>query len=239
MDPSSRLQIQGITSVLGSVKIVPSHEELLSLGREFTESGASVVPVHLNSAYWSDRRGDVEELFVTVSSGMTSQSVRVPVTVHFSAEGACAAAAGAGELGWASLFYFLLAHYQAVIFLILSCLACVTITKYCIGKGGGMGGRTAPETSMKPIKGPLAMSGAVSPVAQVISMALVLVMALACLMSPVPILQVGSPLNLSNAENKPYLWTVDNSPIYGSPDIRQRRAGASPRSLTQYSYTDM
>ncbi len=43
-------------------------------------------------------------------------------------------------------------------------------------------------------------------------------------------------MNLSNADNKPYLWTVDNSPIYGSPDVRRR---GSPRSLTQYSYSDM
>ncbi len=148
--------------------------------------------------------------------------MRVPVTVRFSAEGACAAAAGAGELGWASLLYFLLAHYQTVLFLLLSCAACVVVTRMCLGKsafrggaaaGAGAHGGPAGDTSMRPIKGPLVGSPGVA--------------------------QVGSPLNLSNADNKPYLWTVDNSPIYGSPSVRRRRTGDSPRSLTQYSYTDM
>ena len=41
----------------------------------------------------------------------------------------------------------------------------------------------------------------------------------------------STPLSLTNADSKPFLWTVDNSPVYGSPRI-------SPRRLTQYSYTD-
>ena len=48
---------------------------------------------------------------------------------------------------------------------------------------------------------------------------------------------LGAGLNLTSAENKPYLWTVDKSPVYGSPNGRRR----SPRPLTgysQYSYTE-
>ena len=48
---------------------------------------------------------------------------------------------------------------------------------------------------------------------------------------------VGAGLNLTSADNKPYLWTVDKSPIYGSPNGMRR----SPRPLTgygQYSYTE-
>ena len=47
---------------------------------------------------------------------------------------------------------------------------------------------------------------------------------------------------LTNADNRPYLWTQDNSPIYGSPNgagqspLYQGRK--SPRNLIQYSYTD-
>ena len=41
----------------------------------------------------------------------------------------------------------------------------------------------------------------------------------------------STPLSLTNADSKPFLWTVDNSPVYGSPRV-------SPRRLTQYSYTD-
>jgi len=33
----------------------------------------------------------------------------------------------------------------------------------------------------------------------------------------------------------PYLWTVDNSPIYGSPIFR-RSPPTQPRNLAQYSY---
>ena len=48
---------------------------------------------------------------------------------------------------------------------------------------------------------------------------------------------IGAGLNLTSADNKPYLWTVDKSPIYGSPNGVRR----SPRPLTgysQYSYTE-
>ena len=47
----------------------------------------------------------------------------------------------------------------------------------------------------------------------------------------------GAGLNLTSADNKPYLWTVDKSPVYGSPNTTRR----SPRPLTgygQYSYTE-
>ena len=47
----------------------------------------------------------------------------------------------------------------------------------------------------------------------------------------------GAGLNLTSADNKPYLWTVDKSPVYGSPSSARK----SPRSLTghgQYSYNE-
>ena len=44
--------------------------------------------------------------------------------------------------------------------------------------------------------------------------------------------QVGSPLNLSNADSKPYLWTVDNSPIYGSPDRPPAQEGRRIAQVT-------
>ena len=171
---------------------------------------------------------NAQHSFNLFSCSLTSQSVRVPVRVRFSAEGACAAAAGAGELGWASLFYFLLAHYQALLFMLLACLICVAATKAAMSKspsaaaaktGAAATGAASDASSLRPLQGPL-LGGS-------------------------PVAQLGSPLSLSNADHKPYLWTVDNSPVYGSPDVvRQRRSAAlspgSPgRSLTQYSYSDM
>ncbi len=188
-DPSGLVHVHGLNSVLDSVKVAPSREEYLTVGRSYLEDGGVLaIPVHLSSNFWSqraDESGDASRLQVVVYSryvllclfppssikmivlvfSLTSQKVSVPVSVHFSPESACGAGGGvaAGELGWTSLLYFLLAHYQAVVILLLSCVACVVLTKSFVTKAAGKGG--VESISMKPVKTPLI--GGQPPVAQV------------------------------------------------------------------------
>lgn len=112
------------------------------------------------------------------------------------------------ELGWSSLVYFLAGHYQSVLVIIASCVICVLITRLVAAQAA-----TSKPSETKPAgpdlaKTPLRMGNGVP--------------------------QLQSP-TLLNSENKPYLWTVNDSPVYGSPSPLSRR---SPRSLSQYSYTD-
>merc|ERR1719342_1522037 len=57
--------------------------------------------------------------------------------------------------------------------------------------------------------------------------------------APAPAAQATSPNkqdgDTSQNAASPYLWTVDNSPIYGSP-IYRRSPPTQPRNLAQYSY---
>ena len=54
--------------------------------------------------------------------------------------------------------------------------------------------------------------------------------------TPVRIMQNGSSPIL-NSDSKPFLWTANDSPVYGSPTISPFNR-KSPRSLAQYSYSN-
>ena len=206
--PTGYITVQGLSPALSSFRVEASHPQYLALGRDYFQDDAKVIPVHLKSAFWVEA-GPGERMAVTVLSDR-GQSVSVPVTVSLSDAGACAYA----ELTWSSLGYFLLSHWHEMLLMAFTAVVCYVVTK-AIFQGGaarptaaGDATAAAAATSMKT---PLPLSprnaAAVSAVAN------------------------STPLSLTNADSKPFLWTVDNSPVYGSPRI-------SPRRLTQYSYTD-
>ena len=116
------------------------------------------------------------------------------------------------ELGWSSLLYFMAAHYQSLLFILASCVICVFVT------------RLLSQAATKPSE-PKPNNAAA-----------------ANLGSPMNRMQNGgspSSTPLMNADNKPYLWTVNDSPVYGSPVLGSSPYNRkSPRSLTQYSYTE-
>ena len=150
-------------------------------------------------------------MFVNVRSKVVTETAKVPAKISFITEG-CSRT----DLGWTSIFYFILTHYQSMIILVLACLTCVYLTKFVIQNttskliGGPPPGATAQNSSgSKPN------------------------------LVGTPMQQQNNSQSPSflNADNKPYLWTADTSPIYGSPNYSNRRR--SPRQLTQYSYSDM
>ncbi len=227
VDPSATVQlsgavstdeitVQGASDALATLTVQTSHPQYLSVGREYYldhSRSAKVVPVHLRWAYWNDVKPN-EALSVTVDTA--SQSVTVPVVVSYSGDG-CANS----ELGWYSLLYFLASHYQYVILLIITCIGCVVATKFLYqnsagGQSSSSAGIARPASSVKRL--------ILSPVNEA---------AAASFNTP-----VSSSLNLTNAGGKPYLWSQDSSPVYGSPGGAGDTNRRSPRRLTQFSYSD-
>ena len=214
-DPTGYISVQGLPPALSSFRVEASHPQYLAIGRDYFQDDAKLIPVHLKSAFWVEA-GPGERMAVTVQSDR-GQSVSVPVTVSLSDAGSCAYA----ELTWSSLGYFLLTHWHEMLLMSFTAVVCYFVTK-AIFQGGAAraAAGAAGDASSAPaaaaanpssMKTPLPLSprnaAAVSAVAN------------------------STPLSLTNADSKPFLWTVDNSPVYGSPRI-------SPRRLTQYSYTD-
>eukprot|EP00095_Tigriopus_kingsejongensis_P012070 maker-scaffold60_size442463-snap-gene-0.28 protein:Tk12070 transcript:maker-scaffold60_size442463-snap-gene-0.28-mRNA-1 annotation:"nuclear pore membrane glycoprotein 210" len=203
-EPTGVIAVQGLASVLGALKVEASNDQWISVGREYYEGPSlKMIPIYLRTAFWHEAQpGDQ----LSVSLVTVQQEQVVPLKVIY-AGSTCTNT----ELNWSSLFYFILSHYQSLLFITFSCLICVLLTKILLKNAssatsstGLQAPKSATQTSTS-LKSPLL--GSASP---------------------------QSPMNLSNADNRPYLWTVDNSPIYGSPSFSRR----SPRSLTQYSYTD-
>ena len=206
------ITVQGLSPALSSFRVEASHPQYLAIGRDYFQDDAKVIPVHLKSAFWIEA-GPGERMAVTVLSDR-GQSVSVPVTVSISDAGSCAYA----ELTWSSLGYFLLSHWHEMLLMAFTAVVCYFVTKAIFQGGavratasGDASSATAAAANPTSMKTPLPLSprnaAAVSAVTN------------------------STPLSLTNADSKPFLWTVDNSPVYGSPRI-------SPRRLTQYSYTD-
>ena len=210
-EPSDKISIQGLLSVLNSLRIEVSNDQFLQVGTDYLDGDTKkVVPVHLRSAYWSEGKPS-DELTITLTSTLTSQKVTIPVSVTFSGD-----FCPNSELGWTSLIYFLLAHYQTLVFMIITCIIVYLLTYAFLTRktsSSSVSSSRAPSSSMsmKPLGSPLLGSPQQSRSGL-----------------------SSSPLNMTNSENKPYLFTADNAPIYGSPSFGRK----SPRSLTSYSYTD-
>ena len=109
-------------------------------------------------------------------------------------------------LGWDSLLYFVfIDHWVYILIIVLTVIG----TKKLLVKPAAAPAKVAapPATpAPKPKQDPLSQ-GYASP---------------------------SSPYNATNADGRPYLFTVDSSPVYGSPNASRRK---SPRSLVQEHYS--
>lgn len=216
VEPSAQVAISGLTNVLDSIRIVANDPHHLHVGRSFyTSDDSRAWSISVKSAFWSEVKPG-SELSVSISSSVTGQSYQIPVKVTFRGD-QCANI----ELGWSSLIYFVAGHYQSLLFIIASCIICVFVTRLATQAGSS---KSSSQTTAADKNGDVANNRLVggSP--------------------PFNRMQngsAGSPSTLLNAENRPYLWTVNDSPVYGSPPAASPPYGKrSPRSLTQYSYTD-
>jgi len=220
VNPTSNIELKGVSTAFENLNVEISHPHLLRKGRAFVETldessndvGGYMqqynIPISIKSAFWSgDKESLTSALYVLVST--ESQSIRIPIDVRFKGD-----QCGNMELGWSSILFFLLDHYQSFLMIIISCVLCTYVTKLVLAKQGSSSGKELKQTPTN-INSNLLQQ---SPPPKYTSAA-------------------GAGLNLTSADNKPYLWTVDKSPVYGSPNTTRR----SPRPLTgygQYSYTE-
>lgn len=207
VEPSADLIVSGLDRVLDGVLVTPSDSHYLRVGRSYKNDGENRVwPVSVKSAYWSEAKPGTD-LHVSMTCSVTGQHVDVPVDVQFRGD-QCANI----ELGWSSLIYFFIGHYQSLLFIVASCIICVFVTRLILVQGA-----SAKAAALQQQKSSSDSSKTLG--------------------SPINRVQTnGTPNSFVNASGQHYLWTVDNSPVYGSPTPYARRS--SPRSLTQYSYTE-
>lgn len=203
-EPSGVIAIQGLPDVLSKLKLEASNEQFLSLGRDYYEGqNVRMVPVYLRSAFWQEAKaGD----WLSVSILTPQMEHSIPVRVIY-AGSTCTNT----ELNWSSLVYFVLSHYQSLLFIVFSCIICILLTKILLKNNASSSTQSNAANQVK-----TATANSTS------------------LKSPM-LTSPSSPLNVSSSRS-PYLWTVDNSsPIYGSPE---RRSPTSPRHLGQFSYSE-
>ncbi len=208
--PSAEVTIIGLPHVLDSVTVTPSDTHLISVGRSYfgNEDNTRSWPVNVRSAFWTEAKPGVE-VNVRVASSVTGQSAVVPVKIMFRGD-QCANI----ELGWSSLIYFLISHYQSLLFIIASCVICVFVTRVV--------SQSAKTSTSKSSASSADINAFNTPNG----------------MPRVANLSSSPSSLLLNSESKPFVWTVDKSPVYGSPATPSLYHRKSPRSLTQYSYTD-
>ena len=124
-------------------------------------------------------------------------------------------------IGWSVLFYFIASNYQPILFILASCLICIFLTKLLYQSQNNKSDSSKTQNSSAFANGHAPSSNGVMKLQQNGS------------------LQNGNgsltntPLN---SDAKPYLWTTNESPVYGSPTSTSPLNRKSPRNLTQYSY---
>ena len=137
LEPTANIELKGLSNVLDNLAIEVSHPHLLGKGRTSVDSSSSSeysqdiggyvqklnIPISVKRAFWNgDEGGMTSPLHVLLSS--EGQSIKVPVKIRFRSD-----KCGNMELGWGTLFYFVVDHYQSAIMIFLSCLLCTFITK--------------------------------------------------------------------------------------------------------------
>ena len=201
----------GLNNVLVSIEITPNDPHYLYVGRPYTKSEDSMAwSIGLKASFWSEAKPGTELSVLVSSPSVTGQNVIIPIKVNFRGD-QCANI----EMGWSVLLYFLAAHYQSLIFILASCVICVFITKLMLQNTANAG---KSDSSAKPPMERNQNFLNVSP-------------------SAMKIHQNGyaSPMT---SEARPHLWTVNDSPVYGSPtSTSPYNNRKSPRSLTQTQYS--
>ena len=207
--PQDEIVLTGLDQVLDSVIVATSESHFMFVGRAYAkDDNTRAWPVGVKSAFWTEVKPGTE-LNVEVNSPLTGQAFNVPVKVAFRGD-QCANI----ELGWSSLLYFMAAHYQSLLFIVASCVICVFVTRLL-----SQATTNKPSEQAKP-------NNAVNAGSPIVNHR---------------IMQNGTPngTTLVDADARPYLWTVNDSPVYGSPvSASSPYNRKSPRSLTQYSYTE-
>ena len=217
VDSQAEFVIIGLSHVLDNVQVTVSDPHFMYVGRAFAKSGeefSRIWPVGLKSAFWTEGKPG-SSLSLIITSPLTNQKFEVPVKVAFRGD-QCANI----ELGWSSLIYFLAAHYQSLLFIIASCAICVFITR--LATQAASSAKTSTSNNNATNKAAFNTGDKLGTPMQFNRM------------------PNGSPNNtLLNADSKPFLWTTNDSPVYGSPTSStspyDRR---SPRALAQYSYSN-
>lgn len=223
VQPTSHIEIKGLSTNLENVNVELSHPHLLKKGRGYIDSFDDSItdiggylqkynlPITVKSAFWNGGKESLSaNMYALIST--ESQSVKLPVVVRFRSD-----KCGNMDLGWSTVFYFLIDHYQSFLLILFSCFACTYITRFVISKQQNTIAKDQKQAPTNINSNLLQQSPLPS--------------------SPRYGSAAGAGLNLTSADNKPYLWTVDKTPVYGSPNGTRR----SPRPLTgygQYSYTE-
>ena len=115
-------------------------------------------------------------------------------------------------LGWSVLFYFIASNYQPIIFILASCLICIFLTKLLYQSQNNKSDSSKTQNSSAFANGHAPTNGVMK------------------------LQQNGLTNTPLNSDAKPYLWTTNESPVYGSPTSTSPLNRKSPRNLTQYSY---
>ncbi len=210
VEPQMELIVSGQAPVLDSISINLNEPHFMFVGRSYAKSDDTRAwPIGLKSGFWTENVKPGTELKVSVVSPMTEQEVEMPVQVTFRGD-QCANI----ELGWSSLLYFLAGHYQSVLFIVASCVVCVFITRLIVTQASAASANAKKDSNgNKPV-----VNGNASKL----------------LSTP---LMNRSPTTFVTSDSKPYLWTTNDSPVYGSPTANVSPYGRkSPRPLSQYSY---
>ena len=135
VNPTANIELKGVTTAFDSISVELSHPHLLRKGRAYIESldessneaGGYMqqynIPISIKSAFWSgDKESLTSSLYAIISTEV--QSIKIPIEVRFKGD-----QCGNMELGWSSILFFLIDHYQSFLMIIISCVLCTYITK--------------------------------------------------------------------------------------------------------------
>ena len=135
VQPTSHIEIKGLSTNLENVNVELSHPHLLKKGRGYIDSFDDSItdiggylqkynlPITVKSAFWNGGKESLSaNMYALIST--ESQSVKLPVVVRFRSD-----KCGNIDLGWSTVFYFLIDHYQSFLLILFSCFACTYITR--------------------------------------------------------------------------------------------------------------
>lgn len=210
VDPQTELIIEGLHHVLNSITVSVSDPQYVFIGRAYGKSDESRAWPIGIKSAFWTEGKPGTPMKLMVHSSMTNQTYDMPIKVTFRGD-QCANI----ELGWSSLLYFMATHYQSLLFIVASCVICVFVTRL-----------VTQAATIKPSGSALNQKQD-----KILSTPL---------MQQQPRMQQNMNGSLLNSDSKPFLWTNNDSPVYGSPtsSISPYNNRKSPRSLAQYSYSN-
>ena len=135
VQPTLNIEIKGLSTNLENINVELSHPHLLKKGRGYIDSFDDsiadiggylqkyIMPIKVKPAFWNGGKESMSaNMYALIST--ESQSVKLPVVVRFRSD-----QCGNMDLGWSTVFYFLMDHYQSFFAILFSCFACTYITR--------------------------------------------------------------------------------------------------------------